>query len=293
VPRGMTGFGRGTGSHPEGTVTVEVKSVNNRFLKVSLRLPDGFQEYESEFEGQARAALARGSVYVNVSLDRGRPEHSFALNEEAIRLWWTRLRALAREAGTKEPELGELLAMQGAVLEQSDRTQADESLAGTVKEALAQALKGVVEMRAREGEALARDLEARVRNVAKLAKRVEKRAPQVVQEYREKLKARIDKLLGDTGTEIDDVTLAREVALMADRCDVTEETTRMEHHCTQFLKVMGADGESGRRLDFVAQEMLREANTVASKASDAELAQAAVEMKSEIEKVKEQVQNLE
>lgn len=293
MPNGMTGFGRAVATHALGAVTAEVKTVNNRFLKVGMRLPDAFAELESMLEAQVRAALARGSVYVNISLDRGRPDVSYSLNEDLIRQWWPRLRAMARETGAKEPDLAALLAMPGAVLEQGEKVQADESLNATVSEALAGALKGVQEMRAREGEALHKDLDARVKNVGALAKQVATRAPQVVQEYREKLKQRIDKLLEGSGTKIDDVTLAREVALMADRADVTEETTRMEHHCAQFLKVISGSGEAGRRLDFIAQEMLREANTMASKSSDAALTQAAVEMKSEIEKIKEQVQNLE
>lgn len=293
MPQGMTGFGRAAAAHALGAVTVEVKSVNNRFLKVGIRLPDVFSELESELEAQVRAALTRGSVYVNIALDRGRPDVSYSLNEALIRQWWPRLRAIARDAGEKEPQLADLLGMPGAVLEQSEKLSPDESLAAAVKEALAGALKGVQEMRAREGEALQKDLAARVKNVGALAKQVAARAPQVVQEYRQKLKARIDKLLEGSGTKIDDVTLAREVALMADRGDVTEEVTRMDHHCAQFLKVIGGSGEAGRRLDFIAQEMLREANTMASKSSDAELTHAAVEMKSEIEKIKEQVQNLE
>jgi uncharacterized protein (TIGR00255 family) len=148
-------------------------------------------------------------------------------------------------------------------------------------------------MRGREGDSLKKDLDARVQKVAGLAKQVEGRAPQVVAEYRDKLKARIERLLSDTGVSLEPEALVREVAFFADKCDVTEETTRLEHHCEQFLQVIAGKGEAGRRLDFIAQEMLRETNTIASKANDAQLAAITVEMKSEIERVKEQVQNLE
>ncbi|MBK9974736.1 MAG: YicC family protein [Planctomycetes bacterium] len=293
MPNGMTGFGRASLPHALGAVTVEVKSVNNRFLKVSLRLPDAFGEIETELEAIVRQALIRGSVHVNVSLDRGHADVSYTLNEDLIRAWLPRLRALAKEAGSTPPELKDLLAMPGAVLEQSEAVQPQEGLQEVIKQALQQALKGLSEMRAREGESLGRDIEARVSNVAQLAKRVETRAPQVVQEYRVKLQQRLEKLLADSGVKLDDAALAREAANFADRCDVTEETTRLEHHCAQFLKGMAGKGEVGRKLDFIAQEMLRESNTIASKANDAELGSIAVEMKSEIEKIKEQVQNLE
>lgn len=293
MPQGMTGFGRATATHAMGSVTIEVKSVNNRFLKVGLRLPDAFAELESDLEAQIRAALLRGSVYANVSFDRGRPDVRYSLNEEMLQQWLPKLRDIARQAGSRAPELPDMLAMPGVVMEQAEPLQPDETLWTTVKQALAAALNGLREMRAREGDSLRRDMDGRVKAVAALAQKVAARAPQVVQEYKVKLKQRIDKLLADSGVAADDAALAREVAYFADRCDITEETTRLDHHCTQFLKVIGGDGEVGRRLDFIAQEMLREANTIASKANDAELASVAVEMKSEIEKIKEQVQNLE
>jgi uncharacterized protein (TIGR00255 family) len=148
-------------------------------------------------------------------------------------------------------------------------------------------------MRGKEGAALLADMNARVALVAKYAKEVDGRAPQIVEEYRDKLKARIEKLMADSGQTLEPDALIKEVAFFADRCDITEETTRLAHHCEQFSQVIGGKGEVGRRLDFIAQEMLRETNTIASKANDAELATIAVAMKSEIEKIKEQVQNLE
>jgi uncharacterized protein (TIGR00255 family) len=186
-----------------------------------------------------------------------------------------------------------MLAMEGVVLQETEKLQPDEGLKAALLSALDSALSGMLEMRLREGESLKRDLDARVQKVAGLARQVESRAPQVVSEYRDKLKARIERLLADTGVQLEPETLVREVAFFADKSDVTEETTRLEHHCTQFLSVIAGKGEVGRRLDFIAQEMLRETNTIGSKANDAQLAAITVEMKSEIERVKEQVQNLE
>jgi uncharacterized protein (TIGR00255 family) len=210
-----------------------------------------------------------------------------------VRDWLPRLKKLAAELGAKPPELADVLAMPGVVLEEAEKLEIDESMKQALFSALDAALAGLGVMRQKEGAALAADIGARVRDVAEYGKQAGGRAPQVAKEYRDKLKARIDKLMAESGLQLAEADLAREVALFADRCDITEEVTRLEHHCGQFLDIMAGKGEVGRRLDFVAQEMLRETNTIASKANDAELATIAVAMKSEIEKIKEQVQNLE
>lgn len=293
MPYGMTGFGRGTAAHPGGAVTVELKSVNNRFLKVSLRLPGVFNELESELETRIRGKLARGSVYGQVQLERKQRGTSYTLNEELIRDWLPKLEALAKDLGKDAPGLEQVLAMPGVVLEESEKLTLDADLKQAVLNALDDAITGLVEMRGKEGAALLSDMTTRVALVATHAKEVEQRAPQVVEEYRDKLKARIDKLMADSGMKLEPAELIKEVAFFADRCDITEETTRLAHHCEQFQQAIEGKGEVGRRLDFIAQEMLRETNTIASKANDAELATIAVAMKSEIEKIKEQVQNLE
>ncbi|MBX3460157.1 MAG: YicC family protein [Planctomycetes bacterium] len=293
MPYGMTGFGRGTAASDQGAITVELKSVNNRFLKVATRLPDVFAELETEIEGRIRGKLIRGSVYCNVSLERGPRDTSYRLNEAAIRDWLPRLEALAAELKTEAPGLADVLAMDGVVLEERSEVEAGPTLKTALMHALDAALDQLAEMRGKEGSALAADLEPRVKKVAALSQQVAARAPQVVLEYRDKLKARMEKLLADSGTALEPEALAREAAYFADRADITEETTRLEHHCTQFLQGMAGKGEVGRKLDFIAQEMLRETNTIASKANDAQLASIAVEMKSELERIKEQVQNLE
>lgn len=289
----MTGFGRGNATHALGAVTVELKSVNNRFLKISMRLPDVFNELESELEGRIRGKLNRGSVYCSVQFERRQRGTSYTLNEGLIRDWLPKLNKLAEDMNQPPPTLQNVLTMPGAVLEESEKLELDEELKQAVRDALELALGGLLEMRANEGEALQRDMDARVALVAGYSKEVEKRAPQVVEEYRDKLKARMENLLKDSGVKLEPADIIREVAFFADRCDITEETTRLAHHCEQFSRVIAGKGEVGRRLDFIAQEMLRETNTIASKANDAELATIAVSMKSEIEKIKEQVQNLE
>lgn len=289
----MTGFGRGTAAHPGGAVTVELKSVNNRFLKISMRLPDVFTELESELEGRLRGKLARGTIHAQVQLERKQRGVSYSLNEELVRDLLPKLEALAKDLGKQPPELKHVLSLPGVVLEESEKLKLDDDLKQALLGAMDEALAGLIEMRGNEGAALMADMTTRVALVATHAKEVDKRAPHIVTEYRDKLKARIDKLMADSGMKLEPADLIKEVAFFADRCDITEETTRLAHHCEQFQLAIAGKGEVGRRLDFIAQEMLRETNTIASKANDAELATIAVSMKSEIEKIKEQVQNLE
>ncbi|MHC4840739.1 MAG: YicC/YloC family endoribonuclease [Planctomycetota bacterium] len=289
----MTGFGRATSSVEGGSVTVEIKTVNNRFLKTSLRLPDLFSSLEPEVEKSIRSKMARGSVTCQLQYERLRSGGDFKLDRELLDMLFEQLSDAASKAGQEPPRMTDVAGLPGVVREQRNGAELADELAVAARGALKEALSALVETRASEGEALQADLEPRVKRVSELSDRVGERAPQVVEEYSEKLHTRISKLTAKSDIELDSKDLAKEVAMFADRCDITEETTRLAHHCSEFLKVIAGKGEVGRRLDFVAQEMLRETNTIASKANDAEIATVAVEMKSELEKIKEQVQNLE
>ncbi|MDC1141785.1 YicC family protein [Planctomycetota bacterium] len=289
----MTGFGRATSAVEGGSVTIEIKTVNNRFLKTSLRLPDLLSSLEPEFEKNIRGVLARGSVTCQVQYERQRTGGDYQLDRELLDSLFEQLSDAAKKASQDAPRMTDVAGLPGVVREQRNGVEVADDLLKAARTTLKEALVGLVETRASEGTALQADLDPRVKRVAELSERVGERAPQVVEEYREKLFARISKLTAKSEIELDAKDLAKEVAMFADRCDITEETTRLAHHCGEFLKVIAGKGEVGRRLDFVAQEMLRETNTIASKANDAEIATVAVEMKSELEKIKEQVQNLE
>ncbi|MCC6574630.1 MAG: YicC family protein [Planctomycetes bacterium] len=294
----MTGFGRASAEYGQAggersSVTVEVKSVNNRFLKTSYRIPDLLSDFEPELDTLVRSQLSRGSVYLSIELEKQKGEAAWRLNPEIIEAYFKQLTDVARKLGTAPPTLVEVSALDGVVEPVDSAKHASEGQVAAVRKACEQALKALLEMRRKEGEMLAHDLSTRVKHVAQLSAEVEKRAPQVVQEFRDKLNQRIETLLKGSGVALDPAALVREVAFFADRCDVTEETTRLKHHCTQFLQIIAGDGAVGRRLDFIAQELLRESNTIGSKANDAHLISQVVEMKSEVERIKEQVQNLE
>ncbi len=298
MPLGMTGFGRATveygqGGDLGGSVTAEVKSVNNRFLKASYRLPDLLSDFEPELDTLVRGQLSRGSIYLAIDLRRPGHEAAWRLNPAIVEEYFQQLSALAKKVHAPPPTISDAARLDGAVESVEMSSHATPEQQSAVRKACEGALKALLDMRAKEGAALAQDLSTRVKRVAKLTSTVESRAPAVVQEFRDKLKTRIDTLLKGSGVSLEPAALVREVAFFADRCDVTEETTRLNHHCTQFLQVIAGDGAVGRRLDFIAQEMLRECNTIGSKANDAELITHVVEMKSEVERIKEQVQNLE
>ncbi|MBP9891072.1 MAG: YicC family protein [Planctomycetes bacterium] len=293
MPQSMTGFGRAALEHEGGSINIEAKSYNNRFLKVTLRLPDALSNQELELENFVRQKLTRGSVYITVGMTRPPSVNAYRLNVELVRRYYSELFALARELDAPKPSLSEIARLDGAVEAMDQGAGEDEALSEAVKKVLNTALGELSAMRTKEGEALRADLEARVKRVSVVSEEVEKRAPKIVGEYRDKLKARMEQLLKGTGVAPDEAVIVREAALFADRADITEETTRLRHHCGQFLKEIAGKEAVGRKLDFIAQEMLRESNTIGSKANDAELASSVVEMKSEIERIKEQVQNLE
>ncbi len=293
MPLSMTGFGRAVVEHAGGSITVEAKSYNNRFLKVTLRLPDALSNQELELENHVRARLTRGSVYITVSMSKPADASAYRLNTELARKYFKELAALAGELKAPPPSISEIARLDGVVEQLDQGSGEDEELTAAVKKAVDGALKELIAMRGKEGEALKLDLDGRVKRVAQVSDLAEQRAPKIITEYRDKLKARMEQLLKGTGISPDEAVIVREAALFADKADIAEETTRLKHHCTQFLKEIAGKEAVGRKLDFIAQEMLRESNTIGSKANDAELASSVIEMKSEIERIKEQVQNLE
>jgi uncharacterized protein (TIGR00255 family) len=293
MPLSMTGFGRAVIEHAGGSITVEAKSYNNRFLKVTLRLPDALSNQELELENHVRAKLTRGSVYITVSMSKPADAGAYRLNTELARKYFKELAALASELKASAPSISEIARLDGVVEQLDQGSGEDEELQAAVKKAVDGALKELIVMRGKEGDALKLDLDGRVKRVAQVSDQVEQRAPKIITEYRDKLKARMEQLLKGTGTTLEEAVIVREVALFADKADITEETTRLKHHCSQFLKEIAGKEAVGRKLDFIAQEMLRESNTIGSKANDAELASSVIDMKSEIERIKEQVQNLE
>lgn len=294
--RSMTGFGRASVALGDTTLTVEAKSVNNRHLKLSQRLPDALVQHELRFEKLVKKSLARGSVYLTVSIGSGKPgERAYRLNVERAREYFDQLAALAASIeGAETPKIGDIARLPGVVEDASNFLDDDEELLKAAESAITDALQALCTTREEEGKGLADDLTTRCKRLLELNEQAFERSPKVVEHYREKLLARLEKLLDGTKVAPREEDIAHEVALFADRCDIAEEYQRLAHHSTAMIELIESNqGEAGRRLDFIAQELLREANTTGSKANDVEIAAIVVEMKAEIEKIKEQVQNVE
>jgi uncharacterized protein (TIGR00255 family) len=291
--RSMTGFG--AAEHPVGPaggkIGVEVRAVNHRFLDVRVRVPRDLGDLAIYVEQLARARLTRGRLEISVRVDGSAlPLASF--DRTRAKNAYLELCALRDEVA---PNSDVPFAMLNAFPELFV-TAADSELAtlrAATEQAFVRAVASLDTMRAREGEALAVDLRDRLDRVRALARGVAIRAPELVDTYQKKLRDRIARLKSAVDVALDEGRIEAEIVLFADRVDVTEELTRLESHCVQFASLLDSSEACGRRLDFLLQEMAREANTTGAKSPDAQVAHAIVEMKAELERMREQVQNVE
>jgi uncharacterized protein (TIGR00255 family) len=290
----MTGFGAATREGPAGSVAWELRSINNRAVKVSLRIPSALAGWEADFEGRVREALSRGSVSGTLRADRAGAAQGPVLDRALAKRYAEALAELASELGLSgEPDLRMVAQMPGVVLVSPGTDEGTEALARTAGEALAAALAELDRSRSREGAALGKDFAKRVRAVEKALGVVGKRAPKAAGVTRTRLAGKLkDALAGHPEVALRDA-VAREIAVLAERGDVTEEVTRLKHHIASFRAAAAGRGEVGRRLDFLLQEMLREINTIGSKSQDAAIAAAVVDMKVEVDRMKEQAANIE
>src|SRR5881296_746186 len=278
----MTGYGRREAVWRGGSVVAELRSVNHRFCEVVIRLPRALSSLEDDFKRRIQRRCTRGRVELAVSLHGGKDSG--------------RTISLDRSLAKQDHRLGgtidvALLAGFRDIVSVSDQPVVDRRMTGIVRRLMTGALADLDAMRRREGAALARDAKSRMQVVRQAAASIATRTPLVVQEYFERMKARVEKLVGSG--QADSGRLHQEIALYADRCDVTEELTRLESHLAQFTAALNSRGPVGKTLDFLLQEMGREVNTIGSKANDAEISTHVVQIKSELEKVREQVQNIE
>lgn len=289
----MTGHGQASWSSKSVAIDVQIRSVNNRFLKVVTHLPEKLETLAPDLEEALRKHLDRGTVHLDVHLRQAVGKDTPLINEQVLGLYYQQLRDAMRKLGMKaEPSWEALLALPG-VLDSSEAGTHAEALAERVFAVVDEAAKQLCAMRRREGERTGKEITRLLGNIEKSVKQVRKLAPQVPAAHQERMLARLNGLLAPGQTPLGTAELARELAMYADRCDISEEMQRLESHLAEFRTLMRATGEAGRKLDFLSQELLRETNTIGSKANDAEIANLVIAMKCEIEKIKEQVQNIE
>lgn len=288
----MTGFGRATVASDGREITIELKSVNHRYLDLAFRMPRHIGFIEDVLRQLLTGQLSRGHVDIFVNYRNTRTDARAVVIDEALMGAYL---SAARKAAAQY-ELRDDITLSAAMRfpDVTDVIEAEEdrdAVAALAREAALRAVTAMKRMRAGEGERLCNDLLNRVTTVESIAGKIDVRAPFVVEEYRTKLSERIESMLG--GVEVDRMRLATEVALFADKASINEELVRLASHITEMRKVLGADEAAGRRLDFIVQEMNREFNTIGSKANDAEITSLVIAGKGEIEKIREQVQNIE
>jgi uncharacterized protein (TIGR00255 family) len=291
--KSMTGFGRGSATGEQFNVAVDLKTVNNRFLDVHLRLGAELSSVEALVKRRINARLSRGRVDASVTFERT-GEVAYELNRPLIAGFISALRTMQQEfALTGEPDINIIARLPGAMQPMRDGIS-DEMIAG-VERAVDEALDELERMRAREGQALAAEMHARLDEIEQHIPVVEGAAGGLVEAYRTRLQKRIGELLARDGQsmEVDQGRLAQEVAYLADRSDISEEIARLKSHLSQFREAIDSEGETGKRLDFILQELNREANTVLSKSTDLTIKDAALAIKAAVEKLREQVQNVE
>ncbi len=289
----MTGCGEAHHAQEGVSYSLEIRTFNNRYFKASIKLPETLQFLEDRVEKALRAQLGRGSVIYQLRVRDQRAAAAYGVNVAALQAYVDQVsRARLPDGVAAAVDLGTLAALPGVCQPPEPDDSFREMQADIIDRMTRDALAQVVNMRLREGEALLADLRSHCDGIRTQLETVEVRVPDVVVSYHERLANRVKNLLEESRLQLEADALAREVAIYADRCDVTEEITRLRSHLDQFLAACDNGDQVGRKLDFLTQEMLREANTIGSKSNDVRIMQAIVEIKSLVDRLKEQVQNV-
>jgi uncharacterized protein (TIGR00255 family) len=289
----MTGFGRAECQDGDYSYKAEIRSVNNRFIEINTRLPKAFLDMEISLKKLIKSHCARGSINITITLansNDGSGEWDVKPNLPLATQYVKALKEIQTSLGlVGQVHIDSVIGLRDVFkIEPIAIDPAKESLLLTMAES---ALESLQKMREVEGTHLQKDLSERIDSIEKHAEQIEKRQPQVIQEYKNRLKEKI-KLLND-GIDVDESRLAQETAILADRCDITEEITRLTSHLIQFRKLVDSAEPVGRKLEFITQEINREVNTMGSKSSDTEMANVVIEIKSTLEKIREQLANIE
>ena len=289
----MTAYGRGECSEGDTTFTAELKSLNNRYRDVVLRIPKTFQALEDEIRSQIASRVRRGRIEVSIQMGKNaaESEYDLELNLPLVRSLIQIFKDLNEQFGLDDKIAPETLCqMRDVILYKPHDVDIDEARPG-IQEVIGLALDSLDKMRLVEGQAIEADFLKRLKLIETYLDDIESRAPTMVEAYQERLKEKMHKISQDI--ELDESRLMQEVAIFADRCDITEEIVRLRSHLKQFQNYLSVEDSIGRRLDFLIQEINREVNTISSKTFDSSISAKVVEIKGELEKLREQVQNVE
>jgi uncharacterized protein (TIGR00255 family) len=292
----MTGYGEARYQSDRLSLSIELRALNNRYLKVALRAADPYHLLEAEFEKVIRRIVKRGTLQVHLRCDRQSAAADFRINTVALGSYVQQLRAAAAQVGLVagvDALLGGVLTLPGVIPEPGGQAYQLHDDWAIIEKVLLQALDGLQAMRKEEGRAMANELLAHRDTIGRHLAVIRNRAPQVANLFRDKLYDRVRQLLAEHDVQIDRNDLIREVSIFAERSDIAEEVVRLATHLDHFQEIMKEDDSPGRKLEFLTQEMFREANTIGSKASDVDISREVVEIKGTLEKIRELVQNVE
>lgn len=290
--RSMTGYGKGAASSAGLTVTAEIKTVNHKFFDWNMKMPKGFLFVEDDAKKAVAGAVSRGHVDLYLTVEKQTAEAGEYRTDAALaRMYVDSARQLSETLGVPFDITASSLMKNPDIVTLSETEIDDETVRKVTLEAVSEAVSALVAMREREGAALAADLSEKLASIEASLEEVKKEAPRAVAEYRRKLRARIDEALGQL--PLDEARLATEVALFADKCAIDEEISRLGAHIAAMRALIASQGQVGRKLDFLVQEMNRETNTIGSKANDLAITERVLAMKNDIEKIREQAQNAE
>ena len=288
----MTGFGRYEFSSAQRKITVEMKSVNHRYSEISIRMPKKLSMFETSVRAVLKQYISRGKVDVFITYeDDSEGKASVRYNETIAREYLSYLKQMSETFGLEYDIRVSSLSKYPEVLVLEEQAQDEEDIWNDVEVAVRGCCEKFVETRIAEGNHLKEDILQKLRAIISMVEKIEIRSPQIVAEYREKLMTKVAELLG--ATNVDQTILATEITVFADKICVDEETVRLRAHVDNMKKTLDCKDNIGRKLDFIAQEMNREANTTLSKANDIDLSNLAIDLKTEIEKIREQIQNIE
>ncbi|MBI2825979.1 MAG: YicC family protein [Planctomycetia bacterium] len=290
----MTGYGEAQGQHDGATAAIEVRTINSRYFKLSVKCLEGYSALEPEIEGVVRQQIRRGTIQVALRIDRPFAPEAYRLNKPLLASYRRQVEELLAEWNVRAPlPLESLLLLPGVASEQltpKADVSADWPL---VKRTLEAALENLARMRTDEGRAMADDLLINCQTISRELAEIDARAPLVVESYRARIGERLQKSLAEFQITLDPADLIKEVSLFAERSDISEEIVRLRSHLEQFDQLLAAPDSAGRKLEFLTQEMFREANTIGSKANDVPIARHTIEIKAAIERMREMIQNVE
>ena len=290
----MTGFGDARNQNERLSLAVEVRTVNNRYLKLMIRCPDAYAALEGEIEKVVRDTISRGTVSATIRVDRVGVENQYQINRDVLQSYWRQLNQVAESLhATVHPQLDNLLVLPGVIGEETFTHANPHDDWPIIRQTLEAALAKLSEFRSTEGESMLRDLRINAAIISEQLAQVSEMAPQVVSTFRDRLLERVRELLQSSDVSVDSSDLIREVSIFSERCDINEEIMRLRSHLEQFEAFLQGESSQGRKLEFLSQEIFREINTIGAKANNVTIAHCVVEMKSAVEKIREVLQNVE